>query len=127
MKKKNNSLKIVIVGVAIIIALAFLYALIPKQEGIKQDIPESQNKVVLSFGKYNYEPQVIRAKVNEPITIEADMQRIKGCYRAIQIPAFNIRKVLTETDNKITFIPDKKGTFSFSCFMNMGTGTLIVE
>ena len=55
------------------------------------------------------------------------MQQLKGCLRSFTIPNLGIKKIFTESDNILEFMPDKKGTFGFSCSMGMGIGKLIVN
>ncbi|HLC67758.1 MAG TPA: cupredoxin domain-containing protein [archaeon] len=74
-----------------------------------------------------YYPNPIRLKKGVPAVLEVDTNSVRGCYRAIQIPVFNVRKVVSAGDNKIEFTPDKAGTFGFSCYMGMGKGQIVVE
>lgn len=75
----------------------------------------------------DYYPSPIRLKKGVPVEIRVDTNSVKGCLRAIQIPAFGVRKVVSANDNKIEFTPDKAGTFGFSCFMGMGKGQIVIE
>src|SRR3989338_1716848 len=42
--------------------------------------------VRLTWGKFNYEPAVIRVKSNMPVRITADLTRLQGCFRSFVIP-----------------------------------------
>ncbi len=81
----------------------------------------------LSFKNYNYYPNTIRLKYNVPTRIIADMKTIRGCMTNINIPDFGVSKTVKKGDNVVEFVPNKKGTFGFSCPMRMGTGKIIVE
>jgi len=83
--------------------------------------------VDLSVKDYNYYPNVINLKYNVPAKIVVDTSRVKGCLQSIVIPDFGIKKFVRGNDNVIEFIPDKKGTFSFSCSMGMGFGKIAVN
>ena len=83
-------------------------------------------EVTLSWGKLNYNPQVIIVKKDVPVRITADVNRLQGCFRSLLIQEFKVRKSFPERDNTIEFIPNKAGDFPFSCAMGMGTGTLRV-
>ena len=85
------------------------------------------NAVALGFRNFNYYPPVISLRYNVPARITVDTSTVQGCFRSILIPDFGIRKYITETDNVISFIPNKKGTFSFSCAMGMGSGKIVVS
>lgn len=84
-------------------------------------------EVTLSWKGSNYDPQIIRVNAGAPIRITADLEKITGCFRSLVIPDLGVRKYFKEGDNTLTFTPQKKGTFGFSCSMGMGRGTIIVE
>ncbi len=98
---------------------------------IVSDIPTEYNGeeqvVDLTVKNYNYFPQIINLKYNVPAKIIVDTDKVKGCLQSIVIPDFKIRKFVTSKDNVISFTPNKKGTFSFSCSMGMGFGKIVVS
>ncbi|MBI5398585.1 cupredoxin domain-containing protein [Candidatus Woesearchaeota archaeon] len=81
----------------------------------------------LSWGKLNYNPEVIKVKKGLPVRIIADTARLQGCFRSFRIADLEITKSFTETDNTVEFTPQKSGTFAFGCSMGMGAGRLVVE
>ena len=83
-------------------------------------------KVTLSMKNYNYYPNTIKVREGVPVEITLD-ERVVGCLRAFTIKDLGINIYSKTPNDKITFTPDKKGTFRFSCTMGMGTGTFIVE
>ncbi|AJF62781.1 MAG: hypothetical protein QT11_C0001G0640 [archaeon GW2011_AR20] len=83
--------------------------------------------VDLSVKNYNYYPNTINLKYNVPAKIVVDTNKVRGCLQSIVIPDFGVRKFVTAKDNIISFVPDKKGTFSFSCSMGMGFGKIVVS
>lgn len=83
-------------------------------------------KVVIGMKNYNYYPNTITVKENQPVRIYLDSS-VVGCYRSFTIRDFGIAKSLPTTSDYIEFTPTKKGTYTFACSMGMGTGTLIVE
>ena len=83
-------------------------------------------EVTLSWGKLNYNPEVIEVEKGKPVRIIADTARLQGCFRSFQIPELGVSKSFTETDNALEFTPEKAGTFTFSCSMGMGNGKLVV-
>lgn len=87
----------------------------------------SEQVVQLSMKDYNYYPKVINLKYNVPAKIIVDTNKVKGCLQSIVIPDFGVRKYVTAKDNIISFTPNKRGTFSFSCSMGMGFGKIIVS
>lgn len=92
-----------------------------------QNSPSSgvQN-VKLRYSTYGYILEPSELKMNVPVRMEVDMSTVYGCMRSIVIPAFNVRKTVSESDNIIEFTPDKAGTFNIVCSMNMGRGKFTV-
>ena len=84
-------------------------------------------EVTLSWGKFNYDPEVIRVKAGKPVKIIGDVSRLQGCFQSLVIPELKLEKYFTKGDNVLLFTPEEKGTFGFTCAMGMGKGTLIVE
>ena len=83
-------------------------------------------KVVIGMKNYNYYPNTIKVKVNQPVSMSLD-KTVSGCLRDFTIREFGIRKYLKTPEDTVEFTPNKKGTYTFACSMGMGTGTLIVE
>lgn len=75
---------------------------------------------------YKYVMTPSTMQVGQNVRLVFDMSTVKGCMRSVNIPAFNIRKSLSERDNVIEFTPDKAGEFKIACSMNMGRGTFTV-
>ncbi|PIN91302.1 hypothetical protein COU57_01180 [Candidatus Pacearchaeota archaeon CG10_big_fil_rev_8_21_14_0_10_32_14] len=82
--------------------------------------------VVLSFKNYNYYPQEVRVKANQPVRISLD-KSVSGCLRSFTIKEFGVARNLPTPSDYVEFTPTKTGRFRFACSMGMGTGTLIVE
>lgn len=86
------------------------------------DVQNAKMKVV--GGKYIIEPNSF--KVGVPVRIESDISQIPGCAKSVVIPAFNVKKSLSENNKIIEFTPNKAGTFNIMCSMNMYGGTFNV-
>lgn len=52
---------------------------------------------------------------------------LNGCNNPIVLQQYNIEKELHIGENIIEFIPDKDGTFIYTCWMGMINGNIIVE
>ncbi len=121
-----------VLAVAIVIAVMLLAPRsgmaksFEEQKAVEQDLGNVQD-VTLSWGKFNYQPEVITVKANQPVRLEADTDRLTGCFRAFVIPELKISKTFTEANNVLEFTPTRKGRFTFMCSMGMGKGTLVVE
>jgi len=126
---KNNLIPQIIGGVIVIALIILLFT------NTKSVQPQTQNEptqlmdgiITLSWGKLNYNPEVITVEKGKPVTIKADLTRLTGCYRVFEIKEFDVRKSFTEGDDSFTFTPNKTGTFRFGCAMGMGNGKLIVQ
>ncbi len=86
----------------------------------------SPQEITLSMKNYNYYPNTIEVESGKPVTITLD-NSVKGCYRSFTINDLGVRKYSQSPDDKITFTPNKKGTFRFACSMGMGYGTIIIK
>ncbi|MBI4433499.1 cupredoxin domain-containing protein [Candidatus Uhrbacteria bacterium] len=89
--------------------------------------PDGVQRVTLSFGSFNYTPDVIHVKRGIPVEIVADLDRLKGCFTSFSVPDINVWGQFTAAKDRIAFTPDRAGTFRFSCAMGMGSGKLVVE
>ena len=132
--KGNWSSMLAFMGIFIIIFLSIIIW--------KQGLPISNEGALTgnSIANYNGDIQTAKMyvegieykispstfKVGVPVRIEADIARMPGCSKSIQIPGMNIKKSLTSKDNVIEFTPTRAGTFYITCSMNMYRGTFTV-
>lgn len=122
------SIVVIIIVIAFLIKAAFGNSLSNNNLPVEQKIADNEiQEVTLSWGKFNYDPEVIRVKANLPVRITADTVRLQGCFRAFVSPGLGLQKYFNENDKILVFTPTNKGTFDFSCSMGMGKGTIIVE
>ncbi len=134
---KKTLYKLICVSViGIFLLTAFVNIFSAADDELVKGGSEGSNKIIYQDGKqivnlgianYNYDPNTIKVKVNEPVKIVGNMAQLQGCLRAFVIPQLRITKLFKNNDNVLEFTPTRKGTFPFSCSMGMGTGTLIVE
>ena len=129
---KNTMMLIIIVTIIIAIgSFVFITAKPERSNVITGRAIDAGNaeiqKMTLSVKNYNYYPNTINLQYNVPAKIVVDTDKVRGCFQNIAIPEFNIRKLVRQGDNVISFIPNKKGTFSFSCSMGMGFGKIVVS
>src|SRR3989338_9575881 len=112
---------IILISVFLLVAIRnyFSNSQITGNGNIVQEVNADNNKdaqvVNLGIKDYNYYPNIINLKYNVPAKIVVDTNKVRGCLQSIVIPDFGVRKFVTAKDNIISFVPDKKGTFSFSC------------
>ncbi len=78
--------------------------------------------------KFGYAPEVIRVKAGEKVRLLFHREEDSKCSEEIVFPDFNIRKTLPAfRTTAIDLTPKKKGSYTFSCGMDMLHGTLVVE
>lgn len=75
-----------------------------------------------------YDPAVVHARLNVPLTLVFDRQENSSCSEEVVIGAFGIRRFLPAYEKtEIEFTPDRAGTFDITCGMSMLHGSLVVE
>ena len=118
----------IIIGfiVLLILGAGIFFIKNPATGNVSKESSGEIQKIVLSYKNYNYFPNTITVKINQPVRIYLDAS-VKGCYRGFTIKDFGIAKYLGTPEDYVELTPNKKGTYKFSCSMGMGTGTIIVE
>ena len=81
-------------------------------------------KINLSYG--SYDDIIVQRGKKVRLIINAPKKYLTGCNNIVTIPEFNIKKELEVGDNIIEFTPDKVGTYSMNCWMNMITNNIKV-
>lgn len=80
--------------------------------------------IVVSGG---YEPDLIVAKKDVPLSLVFDRREDNPCSDEIVLPEFEIRRELPAfAKTEIEVVPRRTGEFAFSCGMNMLHGTIRV-
>ncbi|OHD17257.1 MAG: heavy metal transporter [Spirochaetes bacterium GWD1_27_9] len=74
----------------------------------------------------NYQPIIVQKGIKVKWTIKAEKQDINSCNESMIVPNYNIQHAFKEGDNVVEFMPDKEGTFAFSCWMGMITSNIKV-
>ena len=60
------------------------------------------------------------------LTITADEANITGCNQTMVFPSYDVKKTLTAGDNVIKFTPEETGIVSYTCWMGMIDGRILV-
>ncbi len=136
MKEKSNTITWIVSIIIIVIFFLFLRSILfPSDQQTTSNtnsnlepipIVNGVQEVTLGFGKFNYNPSTIVVKKGIPVKITADLTRLTGCFRSLEIPAFGISTLFSKSNDNIQFTPDKIGTYPFSCAMGMGKGVIKV-
>ena len=125
-KKMQNSTIIGLILFIIVLVGGFMF--INGKSSVNGDVIADGDAQIITLGikDYNYYPNTITVKANQPVRIYLD-ESVGGCYRSFTVREFGVSKYLRSPEDYVEFVPTKTGTFGFSCSMGMGTGTLIVE
>ncbi len=78
----------------------------------------------LSPGRYPY--IIVQKDVPVEFTISADESAITGCNQSLVFPAYGVEQALEPGDNVISFTPDQSGLISYTCWMGMLQGRILV-
>lgn len=115
----------IIVGFVVVSLIALYLGMTFGNNAIEPVVDDSSAVVVslsVKGSSYILEPSVF--DVGVPVKLVGSS--LPGCSRSVVIPDFNVRKVLSESDNSVTFVPSKTGKFKISCSMNMYQGSFSV-
>lgn len=93
----------------------------------QSNVANSGEPVYATLKMVNYEYVIDKPLVvGREAILTVDLDSVYGCMRDVVMSDFGVRKYVKEGDNKITFTPDKAGTFKVVCSMNMGRGEYVV-
>lgn len=81
-------------------------------------------KINISYG--SYDDIIVQKGKKVKLIINVPKKYLTGCNNVIMIKEFNIKKKLNVGENIIEFTPDKVGTYSMNCWMNMITNNIKV-
>lgn len=81
-------------------------------------------KINLSYG--SYDDIIVQKGKKVKLIINVPKKCLTGCNNVIMINEFNIKKELNVGENIVEFTPDKVGTYSMNCWMNMITNNIKV-
>ncbi|MFP2905885.1 cupredoxin domain-containing protein [Pyxidicoccus sp. 3LFB2] len=75
-----------------------------------------------------YQPSEVTLKQGVPARLRFVRKDSGGCGEELLIPDFGVKRPLPGlSETVVDFVPDKSGTFPFSCGMQMMKGTLVVR
>ena len=81
-------------------------------------------KINLSYG--SYDDIIVQKGKKVKLIINVPKKYLTGCNNVVMINDFNIKKKLEVGENIIEFTPNKVGTYSMNCWMNMITNNIKV-
>ncbi len=83
--------------------------------------------VTINIENNGYSPRAFRVNVGVPVRLTLESNGVYSCAAAFTMRSFDIYETLKPTDQKtVSFVPTKKGKYTFSCTMGMYTGVMEV-
>lgn len=82
--------------------------------------------VRFSLDYNNYQDIQVKKGTMVKMIIDVSEKYLNGCNERLEIKAFGVEATLQVGENVIEFTPDKTGTFTFNCWMNMITNNIKV-
>jgi plastocyanin domain-containing protein len=117
----NRSYLAIVIPVVIVFAISF--ALAPTT-GAKPRVQQFTVKI----SERGFEPETLKVRRGVPTRITFLRTTDNTCAKEIVISEFGVRRELPLNQPiVVSFTPNKKGEFSFTCGMNMMRGKLIVQ
>lgn len=107
----------------------FAFAASPFNQSSSSNVAKIQDGVQIvntTLNSGQYEAITVQAGIPVKWTITAENGSINGCNNRIYIPEYDIEKKFEIGENVIEFIPEKAGTYRYSCWMGMIRSTITV-
>lgn len=107
----------------------FAFAASPYNQSSSSNVAKIQDGVQIvntTLNSGQYEAITVQAGIPVKWTITAENGSINGCNNRIYIPEYDIEKKFEIGENVIEFIPEKAGTYRYSCWMGMIRSTITV-
>ncbi len=119
-----ETLAVLIGGMGIIGFLAWFF-FGPKEGKRAATVAGVQEVTVRVEG--SYQPDRIEVRAGVPVRLKFDRRETTSCSERVVLPDFHISRELPAYQTTIVeFTPDKPGTYTFACGMNMYRGQLVV-
>ncbi|MDR3295936.1 MAG: sulfite exporter TauE/SafE family protein [Clostridiales Family XIII bacterium] len=90
------------------------------------DVQSDLQVVNTSLASGRFEPITVQAGIPVKWVIDAPQGSINGCNNRMFIPEYDIEHQFKTGENVIEFVPEKTGTFMYSCWMGMIRSTITV-
>lgn len=99
------------------------------QEAATPEMVEGVQVITVNVQDTGYVPSSIRFKAGVPAKIIFDQHGTTTCAWDVKSPDLGIKltELPKDTKTEVTFTPDKSGSFTFTCGMDMLRGAIIVE
>ena len=86
---------------------------------VSSTLKEDYQEIEFNLSYNNYEDIIVQKNIPVKMIIYVDKKYLTGCNNEIVIKDFGIKQKLEVGYNVIEFTPNKTGTFTYTCWMNM--------
>lgn len=110
----------------VLIGFVLAYFLGPRRAAAARAIAGAQE--VRIRVRDGYDPARIEVRAGAPVRLVFHREETEGCSDTVLIPEWHItRRLPAHQDTIVEFMPDKPGTFEFTCGMHMLRGAIVVK
>jgi len=100
----------------------------PRRGGVRATTPQGGYQEAMILVKGGYTPSVVVVQHGRPVRLNFRREETTACSEMVLFGDFGKSAHLPQGQLvPIEFVPDKAGTFEFSCQMGMFRGKLVVE
>lgn len=96
------------------------------REFLTSVIKDNYQEVEIDLFYDHYDDIVVQKNIPVKLIIHADKKYLTGCNNEIVISEYGIKESISAGDNVIEFRPNRTGTFTMTCWMNMIKNTIKV-
>lgn len=96
------------------------------QKGSKAKIENGVQTVTITANSKGYSPKNVYIEKGVKTDLIVNGEKLTSCNNQIKIPSLKISKKLNKGENTISFTPKESETISYSCWMGMISGKIVV-
>ena len=93
---------------------------------LKSEMVDDYQVIEFDLSTSSYKDIVVKQGIPVKMIINVSVNSLTGCNNAIKINSFNIDRDLQVGQNVIEFTPNKKGTYTYTCWMGMLKNNIVV-
>lgn len=93
---------------------------------LKSEVVEEYQVVEFDLSYSGYKDIVVQKGIPVKMIINVSKNNLTGCNDSLVINEFGVKKELVIGENEIIFTPNKVGTFTYTCWMQMLKNKIIV-
>jgi plastocyanin domain-containing protein len=116
-------------GIVTLVALGALASGCSSSQQAKSEAPAGgSNRVEIAVTEDGFVPASVTVAAGQPVTMVVTRQTDKTCATELVLKEHNINQILPLNQAvEITFTPEKAGTLTYACGMDMIKGTVVVQ